>query len=100
MKGFATAAAAALAVLAAPAFAQGQEPSRPAEPRDNILAVRGDDPEMNAAIARSRAELPAFYARMANPGAGESHFLVSSTSSPAPRRNSSGPATSTARPRR
>jgi uncharacterized protein YegJ (DUF2314 family) len=76
MKSFVNAAAAALAVLAAPAFAQGQAAPRSGEARDNILAVRGDDPEMNAAIARSRAELAAFYARMANPGAGETRFLV------------------------
>jgi uncharacterized protein YegJ (DUF2314 family) len=63
------AAAMLLAVTAgaAPAAAQQQEP---------IYEVRGDDPEMNAAMARAIGELPAFYARLANPGEGEIEYRV------------------------
>jgi uncharacterized protein YegJ (DUF2314 family) len=70
----------AVALLAA-AFAGGAVAAQQGKPRDNtdggtIVDVQHGDPEMAAAVRRSRAELPAFYARMAAPGPGESGFMV------------------------
>lgn len=72
---------AALAPLtAAAAPAPPQPPYEAAQPDDpdgvGITWNDADDPRMNAARARARSELPAFFERMANPAADESHFHV------------------------
>ena len=43
---------------------------------EQIIDVANDDPEMNAAIARARRELPGFYAHLARPGANERRFVI------------------------
>jgi uncharacterized protein YegJ (DUF2314 family) len=67
--------------LLAAACISGAVWAQQGKPRDNtdggtIVDVRRGDPEMAAAVRRSRAELPAFYARMAAPGSDESGFRV------------------------
>jgi uncharacterized protein YegJ (DUF2314 family) len=51
-------------------------PSLAAEPKDEIYQVEADDSEMNAAKARAKAELPAFYRALAAPSADEGEFRV------------------------
>jgi uncharacterized protein YegJ (DUF2314 family) len=43
---------------------------------DPITSVEENDPEMNAAIARARAELPTFWQKLEHPGPGESDFAL------------------------
>jgi uncharacterized protein YegJ (DUF2314 family) len=63
----------ALALLTAPVAAQAQE----GDPgHDKIFDIARGNPAIGAAIARARAELPGFFARVAAPGAGESYFLI------------------------
>jgi uncharacterized protein YegJ (DUF2314 family) len=44
--------------------------------RDQVTTVDSDDPEMVAAIAKARAELPRFWQTFANPAHGESDFAL------------------------
>ncbi|NML06927.1 DUF2314 domain-containing protein [Sphingomonas sp. G-3-2-10] len=66
--------------LAAPVAAHAQsQPTPKTTPRpahDRIVDVAKGDPEMQAAIAKARAELPGFFARSAAPQSGDSYFLV------------------------
>jgi uncharacterized protein YegJ (DUF2314 family) len=61
-----------LAMLAFPAaaLAQGDPGS------DKIFDIAKGNPAIAAGITRARAELPAFFAKVAAPGPGESYFLV------------------------
>jgi uncharacterized protein YegJ (DUF2314 family) len=71
-----TATTLALALAPAPVAPAAQAPAGKTEDEPAIIGVRSDDPEMNAAIARGRAGLPAFYRRLASPQAGDSEFMV------------------------
>ena len=51
------------------AIASAQEP-------ETIVNVDPADAAMNAAKAKAIATLPAFYARLASPGSGESQFMI------------------------
>ncbi|MDF7777662.1 DUF2314 domain-containing protein [Sphingomonas sp. AOB5] len=68
------------ALMAAPMAAHAQnQPAPKSSPRpahDRIVDVAKGDPEMVAAIAKARAELPAFFRRSAAPGPGETYFLI------------------------
>lgn len=72
----------AIAALTAAAAPPAPEPPRneAAQPGDpdgvGLTRVSADDPNMNAARDRARAELPAFFERLANPAANESAFHV------------------------
>ncbi len=44
--------------------------------RDQITSVDSDDPEMTAAIAKARADLPQFWEMFAHPEHGESEFAL------------------------
>jgi len=56
-----------LAVLAAPLTAHAQ---------DRTVNVAASDPQMNAAIAQAKRELPVFFGHAGSPGPGEEHFLI------------------------
>lgn len=60
---------AAIAALAAPLAAHAQA-------RDRVFNVAPGDPQMNAAIARAKAELPVFFGHVGAPGPGEDRFLI------------------------
>jgi uncharacterized protein YegJ (DUF2314 family) len=49
---------------------------QPHASRPDVVGVPEGDPEMAAAVARARAELPDFYRRLANPGPDERDFAV------------------------
>jgi uncharacterized protein YegJ (DUF2314 family) len=63
--------AATLLALGVPAAAHAQNRTH-----DKITGVAANDPSMEAAKARARAELPVFFAHVGAPGPGESYFLV------------------------
>jgi len=68
-------------VLASPASASpARQPETPGtaqeQQRERIVDVEASDPVMNAAKARARAELPDFYRHLANPGPGETSFMI------------------------
>ena len=44
--------------------------------RDQVTSVDADDPEMTAAIAKARAELPKFWEKFEHPEHGESDFAL------------------------
>lgn len=69
-------AAALIAPLAAHAQSQPAPKASPRPAHDRIVDVARGDPEMQAAIAKARAELPGFFARSVTPGPGESYFLI------------------------
>jgi uncharacterized protein YegJ (DUF2314 family) len=59
----------ALAALAAPLAAHAQS-------QDPVVNAAANDPQMNAAIAQAKRELPVFFGHAGSPGPGEDHFLV------------------------
>lgn len=65
-----------IAVAALLLLAAGSGGPAAAQEQDRVYRVRADDAQMNAAMGRAIAELPAFYARLAAPGDGESDFRV------------------------
>ena len=65
---------AALGLAAVPAAASQELQQYPSRP--DVVGVREGDPEMAAAVARARSQLPEFYRRLANPGPDEHRFAV------------------------
>lgn len=59
----------ALVALATPLAAHAQS-------QDRVVGVAANDPQMNAAIAQAKRELPVFFGHVGAPGPGEDHFLV------------------------
>lgn len=57
----------ALAALTAPLAAEAQ---------DRTVNVAASDPQMNAAIAQAKRELPVFFGHVGSPSPGENHFLI------------------------
>lgn len=64
------------AVAAVAAFAVVQLPPARAEPRDQVIAVPGEDGEMNAAIAKARGTLSTFWKALEKPAAGVDGFAL------------------------
>jgi uncharacterized protein YegJ (DUF2314 family) len=65
-----------LALAFAPALAQSPALAQPSSQRNDIVLIQEQDPAMRRAVETARAELPAFFRSLANPGAGESNFAV------------------------
>ena len=61
-------------LTATPALAHQQQTGYPGRP--DVVGVSPEDPEMAAAVARARAELPDFFGRHAAPAPGERDFVV------------------------
>ncbi|MDF7777661.1 DUF2314 domain-containing protein [Sphingomonas sp. AOB5] len=69
-------------IFALPPAAHAQKAGEPAKaggvekPRDDVMMFSEDDPEMNAAIARARAEVPDFLLHLITPRANKWRFMV------------------------
>jgi uncharacterized protein YegJ (DUF2314 family) len=66
----------ACALTVAPVPGQAQTAAQNGAESGNIVLVPDNDAAMAAAVAKARSELPGFFERLANPGAGERSFSV------------------------